>query len=515
MMAKQEAAVLSPLLVLTRSAGGANANKQFKPLHRQLYEGLRDLVLDGRIEPGAQLPATRVLARELGVSRMTVVQVFEQLMAEGYLTGKVGAGTFVSRSLPDDLLSVRRQKRQEPLQGVVPQASQSPGRQLSGRGAVIVIASTSVVTMRDEGKPRAFRTGVPALDAFPWSIWRRVTAESSRHLPLDLLNYGDPAGYAPLREVIAGYLGLSRGVRCTAQQIIIVSGSQQALDLIARILLDPGDSAWVEEPGYMGARAALIGAGAHVVPVPVDDEGLDVVSGAGMAPHARLVYVTPSHQYPLGVTMSINRRLAMLEWAHQRGAWIVEDDYDSEYRYSGYPIPAVQGLDLHSRVIYVGTFSKVLFPGLRLGYLVLPEDLVDPFTAARSLSDRQPPALEQVVVARFIEQGHFMRHVRRMRQLYAERQEYLIELGRRELAGLLELASGEAGMHLVGWLPRGTDDRAASRSALANGVEVRPLSAYAYGQNTGTLDRPGLVLGYTGVSCEELAEGVRRLAASL
>jgi GntR family transcriptional regulator/MocR family aminotransferase len=265
----------------------------------------------------------------------------------------------------------------------------------------------------------------------------------------------------------------------------------------------------------MGARAALIGAGAHVVPVPVDDEGLDVVSGAGMAPNARLIYVTPSHQYPLGMTMSIIRRLAMLEWAHQHGAWIVEDDYDSEYRYSGYPIPAVQGLDLHSRVIYVGTFSKVLFPGLRLGYLVVPEDLVDPFTAARSLTDRQPPALEQVVVARFIEQGHFMRHVRRMRQLYAERQEYLIELGRRELAGLLDLAPGEAGMHLVGWLPRGTDDRAAYRSALANGVEVRPLSAYSYGQNTGTFDRPGLVLGYTGVSCEELAEGVRRLAASL
>lgn len=511
-MAKQVAAVLSPLLVLTRSV---EADKPLKPLHRQLYEGLRDLVLDGRIEPGAQLPATRVLARELGVSRMTVVQAFEQLLAEGYLTGKVGAGTFVSRSLPDDLLSVRRQERQESLLVVVPQVSQSPGRQLSGRGAVIVIASTSVVAMRDEGKPRAFRTGVPALDAFPWSIWRRVTAESFRQLPLDLLHYGDPAGYAPLREAIAGYLGLSRGVRCTAQQVIIVSGSQQALDLIARILLDPGDSAWVEEPGYMGARAALIGAGAHVVPVPVDDEGLDVASGAATAPHARLVYVTPSHQYPLGVTMSINRRLAMLEWAHQHGAWIVEDDYDSEYRYSGYPIPAVQGLDLHSRVIYVGTFSKVLFPGLRLGYLVVPEDLVDPFTAARSLSDRQPPALEQVVVARFIEQGHFMRHVRRMRQLYAERQEYLIELGRRELAGLIELAPGEAGMHLVGWLPRGTDDRAASRSALANGVEVRPLSAYAYGQNTGTLDRPGPVLGYTGVSCEELAEGVRRLAASL
>jgi GntR family transcriptional regulator/MocR family aminotransferase len=514
-MVKQEAAVLSPLLVLTRSVGSANANRQSKPLRRQLYEGLRDLLLDGRIEPGAQLPATRVLARELGVSRTMVVQVFEQLMAEGYLTGQVGAGTFVSRSLPDDLLSVRRQKRQEPLQVVVPQASQSSGRQLSGRGAVIIMASKPVVSARDEGKPRAFRTGVPALDAFPWSIWRRVTSESFRHLPLDLFHYSDPAGYAPLREAIAGYLGLSRGVRCTAQQVIIVSGSQQALDLIARILLDPGDSAWVEEPGYMGARAALIGAGARVVPVPVDDEGLDVVSGATAAPHARLVYVTPSHQYPLGVTMSINRRLAMLEWAHQHGAWIVEDDYDSEYRYSGYPIPAVQGLDLHNRVIYVGTFSKVLFPGLRLGYLVVPEDLGDPFTAARSISDRQPPALEQVVVARFIEQGHFMRHVRRMRQLYAERQEYLLELGRRELAGLLELAPGEAGMHMVGWLPRGTDDRAASRSALANGVEVRPLSAYAYGQNSDTFDRPGLVLGYSGVSCEELAEGVRRLAASL
>ena len=495
-MAKRVAAVLSPLLVLTKGVD--------KPIQRQLYEGLRELVLDGRIAPGAQLPATRVLARELGISRMTVVQAFEQLAAEGYLTGKVGAGTFVSRSLPDDLLSVRRG---EPPHLAAPQH----GRRLSRRGAVI--ASTPVVTARDEGKPRAFRPGVPALDVFPFSIWRRVTAECFRQLPLDLLSYGDPAGYVRLREAIAGYLGLSRGVRCTAHQVIIVSGSQQALDLIARILLDPGDSAWVEEPGYMGARAALVGAGVHLVPVPVDGEGLDVVAGAASAPQARLAYVTPSHQYPLGVTMSINRRLALLEWAHQSGAWIVEDDYDSEYRYSGYPIPAVQSLDLHGRVIYVGTFSKVLFPGLRLGYLVVPEDLIDAFTTARSLSDRQPPALEQVVLARFIEQGHFMRHIRRMRQLYAERHEHLIELGRRELAGLLDLAPSEAGMHLVGRLPPGIDDRDASRRALANGVEAPPISAYSYAQ--GTLARQGLVLGYTAVSCEELTEGVWRLAAAL
>jgi GntR family transcriptional regulator/MocR family aminotransferase len=493
-MAKRVAAVLSPLLVLTPGAD--------KPLHRQLYESLRALVLDGRLASGAQLPATRVLARELGLSRMTIVQAFEQLIAEGYLTGKVGAGTFGASSLPDDL---RRGRRPEPPPAVAPQQD----RALSRRGAVI--AATPVVTVRDEGRPRAFRPGLPALDAFPFDVWRRVAAARFRRPPLELLAYGDPAGYAPLRQAIAGYLGLSRGVRCAAEQVIVVAGSQQALDLIARLLLDPGDSAWVEEPGYMGARAALVGGGAHLVAVPVDGEGLDVAAGVARAPAARLAYVTPSHQYPLGVTMSVARRLALLEWAAQRGAWIIEDDYDSEYRYSGHPIPAMQGLDLQRRVIYVGTFSKVLFPGLRLGYLVVPEELVAAFTAARALSDRQPPALEQAVLADFIEQGHFLRHLRRMRALYAERQAHLIELVHRELAGRLALAPSAAGMHLVGWLPADADDRAVAQRARAHGVEAPPLSAYALGR----LPRPGLVLGYTAVEDQELAAGVRRLAAAL
>ncbi len=255
-------------------------------------------------------------------------------------------------------------------------------------------------------------------------------------------------------------------MRCEASQVIVVNGAQQAVDLAARVLLDPGDTAWVEDPGYQGARGALIAAGIRLAPVPVDAEGLDVRRGARAAPGARLVYVTPSHQYPLGVTMSLNRRLALLEWASASGAWILEDDYDSEYRYAGRPLAALQGLDTAGRVIYVGTFSKVLFPALRLGYLVVPPELVDAFVAARALADRHSPSVTQAALADFIDGGHFARHVRRTRALYAERQAALVRAAQRTLGGLLEVAPAEAGMHLMGWLPVGVDDRVAARAAL-------------------------------------------------
>jgi len=326
-----------------------------------------------------------------------------------------------------------------------------------------------------------------------------------------LLGYGEPRGYAPLRRAVASYLGLSRAVRCTPEQVIVVDGAQMAFDLIARVLLDPGDVAWVEEPGYPGARAALSAAGARLVYVPVDPEGLDVAAGAGLEPRARLVYVTPSHQFPLGMTMSLPRRLALLDWASRAGAWVVEDDFDSEYRYEGRPLAALQGLDREGRVVYVGTFSKVLFPSLRLGYVVAPPSLVDAFVAARSVAGRHSPSVEQAILTDFIEEGHFGRHIRRMRTLYRERQTVLVEALRREAGGLLEVEPPETGIHLAAWLGEGLDDREVSREAAARGVQARPMSGFY----AGSPGRPGLELGYAAFNEEEIRRGAAQLASAL
>ena len=471
------------------------------PIHRQIYEGLRRYILEGRLAPGARLPSTRMLAEGMGVSRSTVVSAFSGLLAEGYLEGKVGSGTYVSRSLPEDMLRV--------CAGRTGDSGHRRTRGLSRRGEVL--ASTPATASRDRGGARAFRPGVSALDEFPFEEWSRLVSRRWRNPSRELLGYGDPAGYRPLREAIADHLGASRAVRCSPGQVIVVSGSQQALDLTARVLVDPGDAAWVEDPGYVGARGALLGAGINVVSVPVDEEGLDVAAGEEKKPQARLACVTPSHQYPLGVTMTLPRRLELLRWADRSDAWIVEDDYDSEYRYSGRPLEALQGLDGAGRVVYVGTFSKVLLPSIRLGYLVVPPDLVDAFVAARELTDRHSPSIEQAVMADFIVEGHFARHIRRMRTLYAERQDALVEAAREELAGLLEVRPAEAGMHLLGRLPEGTDDRQASRLAAKQGVEVPPLSLHGIEAS----QRPGLLLGYAAVESREIREGVRRLAAAL
>ena len=472
------------------------------PLYRQLYDGIRRAILAGRLKAGTRLPSTRELAGELGVSRNTVMNAFEQLLAEGYVEGHTGSGTFVSRTLPDELLnaraSERRAARTRPLR-----------RALSKRGASL--AATHINISRFEGRARPFRPGTPALDAFPFELWSRLTARHWRRPRRDLLNYGDPAGHAPLRAAIAGYLGAARAVVCEPEQVIVVAGAQQALDLAARVLLDPGDAAWVEEPGYLGAKGALAAAGARLVPVPLDENGMDVEAGAGAEPSARLVYVSPSHQYPTGVTMSLARRLALVEWASRAGAWILEDDYDSEYRYEGRPLAALQGLDAEGRVIYLGTFSKVLFPALRIGYMVVPTDLVGTFCAARALSDRHSPTVEQAVLADFIEEGHFARHVRRMRALYATRQAVLVEEARRELKGLLEVETSAAGLHLMGWLPEGSDDRVAARAAEAHGVDAQPLSSFCLARPR----RGGLILGYAAYDAAEIREGVKRLAAAL
>ena len=472
------------------------------PLYRQLYEDIRGAILKGQLKAGTRLPSTRELASDLRVSRNTVMNAFDQLLSEGYVEGHTGSGTFVSRTLPDELLNARAGQRRAAL-------AQTRRRSLSSRGALL--ASTPVNVSTGAGRGRPFRPGTPALDSFPFETWARLTAKHWRRPRRELLHQGEPGGHARLRAAVAAYLGAARAVRCEPEQVIVVAGAQQALDLAARVLLDPGDAAWVEEPGYLGAKGALRAAGARLVPVPLDGQGMNVEAGARLEPSARLVYVSPSHQYPSGVTMSLSRRLALIEWASRAGAWILEDDYDSEYRYEGRPLAALQGLDTEGRVIYIGTFSKVLFPALRLGYMVVPADLAEAFCNARALSDRHSPTVEQAVLADFIEEGHFARHVRRMRALYAARQEVLVEAARRDLRGLLEVEPSDAGLHLVGWLPAGRDDREAARAAEAHGVEAQPLSSFCLK----TPERQGLVLGYAGYDEAEIREGVARLAAAL
>jgi GntR family transcriptional regulator / MocR family aminotransferase len=473
------------------------------PLREQLYRLLREAILDGRLAAAARLPSTRVVARQTGLARQTVVEAFEQLVAEGYAIPRQASGTYVADTLPDDLLQARPRRRPA---GPVPAGP----RGLSKRGAAL--ASIQFAAAHHHEVPRLFETGTPALAEFPFELWARLIANQLRRKPIDLLGYGDAAGYRPLREAIAAYVSAVRAARCNADQVIITGGTQHAVHLAAQVLLDPGDTVWVEEPGYLGGRGALLASGAHLVPIRVDGEGLDVVAGSVSWPNARVALVTPSRHYPLGIVMSLQRRRALLEWARRAGAWVLEDDYDSEYRYTGRPLASLQGLDTDGRVVYVGTLSKVLFPALRLGYLIVPPVLVEAFTHARALGDRQGPTLDQAVLAEFIAEGHLARHIRRMRALYAARHAALLELSRRELAGLLEVEPAEAGLHVIGWLPEGVDDRAVSERVAAAGLEATALSRHYLGPPP---LRGGLLLGFSAFAEAQLASGMSRLATLL
>ncbi|HEU4588365.1 MAG TPA: PLP-dependent aminotransferase family protein [Gemmatimonadales bacterium] len=471
------------------------------PLYRQLYDEVRAAILSGRLAPGTRIPSTRALAEELDLSRNTVALAFGQLHAEGYIEGQARTGTFVTRTLPDVLLRVRAP--------VPPRASRPRLHTVSARGAVL--AGTGICPSEPvRGLVRPFRAGAPALELFPRRTWLRLAARRWRTAEAPLA-YDDPAGYQPLREAIAAHVSAARGAQCTADQVIVVNGSQQGLDLAARVLLDPGDAVWLEDPGYVGARAALLGAGARVVAVPLDGEGLSVADGERLAPDARMACVTPSHQYPTGVTMSAGRRIALLRWATRADGWIVEDDYDSEFRYASRPLACLQGMDVDGRVVYIGTFSKTLFPALRLGYLVVPSHVADAFRAARAVLDRHSPTVDQAVLADFIAEGHFARHVRRMRQVYEERQGVLLDTGRALLGGLMELEPADAGMHLVGWLPRGMDDGAMQDALGAEGIDTIALSRHAMRP----CDRGALLLGYAAFDRRTIRRGVERMAVVL
>lgn len=478
---------LGPIVVLDRRLA--------RPLHRQLYDGYRQAILDGRLRPGQRLPSTRTLAHELDVSRIPVVTAFEQLVAEGYVESRVGAGSFVSpalaarpASVPGPTASARRPgpRRVPPSPLAMPV---EPWLELRG----------------------AFRVGQPALDEFPAALWSRLVARHARKLSRRDMMYGDPMGSRALREALASHLGTVRSVQCTADQIMIVSGSQQALALAGRALLAAGDAVWVEEPGYGGARDALRLAGARIVGVPIDDDGLDVAAGIARAPTARAAYVTPSHQYPLGMILSAPRRLQLLDWARRRGAWIFEDDYDSECRYDTQPLASLHGLDGDARVLYIGTFSKILFPALRVGYLVIPQDLIPRFRRFRQAMDDFPAPLYQVVLAELIRDGHFARHLRRMRAIYADRRSALERALVRELGGATRIVGDRAGMHLVVMLPPSARDRDIAVRAARRGVSVLPLSSCYAGRRT----RPGLVLGYGATRLSEIPDAVRRLASAL
>lgn len=474
--------------------------KAAAPLYRQLYFGIREAILAGRLQSGIRLPSTRTLARDLGLSRNTAVSAYEQLLTEGYLDGRVGAGSYVSRVLPEALLHARRSPHKSP------QENSTPLPRLSQRGAMLAQLRSP------QGlPPQAFSLGLPELSAFPFEDWARLLARRWRQPPREFLVGGDPSGYRPLREALAHYLGAARAVSCDPDQILIVSGAQQALDLVARALIDPGDRVWVEEPGFSGTSSALLAAGAQLTPVPVDDEGIDVLLGRNLAPEARLICVSPSHQYPLGISMTLRRRLELLDWARAADAFVLEDDYDSEYRYAGRPLAAMQGLDENGRIIYVGSFSKVMFPGLRIGYMVAPPALVEPFRAIRRLLDSHPSSVAQAALADFISEGYLTSHIRRMRALYEERQVALLDAVQSTLGGRLKIAPDDAGMHLVGYLPDDVDDAALSQRAAANNVVAPPLSGFY----RNAPQHKGLLLGYAGVPEQEIWRATKRLSDAL
>ncbi|HYF21033.1 MAG TPA: PLP-dependent aminotransferase family protein [Ramlibacter sp.] len=469
------------------------------------YAQLRQAILEGRLRPGARLPSTRQMALDHGVARGTVVAAFEQLLAEGYLQARQGSGTRVSEVLPDALLAaVSGGAREAAVQRPI-------AASLSSRGATLAQTPFGSATGLRPGTP--FAPHLPALQEFPVRLWATIAARQARALSPAVLADADPRGQPLLRAAIADYLAGTRGVRCTGDQAIVLASVQQAVDLAARLLLEAGDGCWFEDPGYAGARAALQAAGAQVQPVPVDDDGLDVALAQQRWPHARMAYVTPAHQAPLGMALSLPRRLALLDWARRRGAWIFEDDYDSEYRYFDKPLPALQSLDPQGPVLYAGCFSKTLFPGLRIAYLVVPQALVDAFAAARSVTSRYAPVLDQLVLAEFMREGHYARHLRRMRQLYAQRRQLLVEQLERRTAGVLEVLDNPTGLNLACWLAAGwTEARAVERCAQA-GLRVQPLGAYAI--ERARQRRAGLLLGFASLTPSMIRVASEKLGRAL
>jgi GntR family transcriptional regulator/MocR family aminotransferase len=489
---KKVPSAFSPVIAVDRKAA--------KPLHKQVYDAYRAMIVERNLSAGQQIPSTRALAVELKISRIPVLTAYAQLLAEGYFESRARAGTFVCRSLPEQLTSTERR-------AIRPKQVHSGPRPIAERALLL----PPYKKFSWVGGIGAFSLACPAVDQFPLHVWSRLVMRHCRSAHANTLQYGGPWGSKHLREAVCTYLGAARAVHCEPQQVMIVTGSQQALEISARVLLDTGSPVWVEEPGYSLTRHVLIAAAARLVPVPVDNEGMDVSAGIKLCRKARAAYVTPSHQYPLGATMSASRRLHLLDWAQRSGSWIIEDDYDSEYRYGSMPIASLQGLDQNLRVIYIGTFSKTLFPSLRLGYVVIPADLVDRFAAVRHAMDVGPASFYQAVLTDFMNEGHFARHIRRMRLLYGERRTALDQALRKEFGSQVEIVGAEAGMHLAMILPKGFRDIEIANRASRENLWLWPLSPSYLSKNS----RQGFVLGFGSTQAVEMPGAVRRLKNAL
>lgn len=469
-------------------------------LFRWVYDEIRTAIVSGKLQAGVRLPSSRTLAQQQSVSRGIVVAAFEQLAAEGYIECVVGSGSFVRRVPAKPTLAAK------PLR--LAKASAGPQTRLSKRGQCL--AQQPYPKLRSS-PAEAFHLDHPALDLFPLRIWSRIAARRLRQARPELLVHGDGRGFPPLRAAIATHIATTRGVRCSAEQIVITSGTQQSLDLVARLLLDRGDPVWIEDPAYPGASALFRAVGAEVIGIPIDGEGLHWAGSRSGRRTGRMVYVTPGCQFPLGITMSLPRRRALLDWARRENAWIFEDDYDGAFCFSGRPLAALQSLDPAGNVIYSNSFNKLLFPGLRLAFLVVPPKLAGAVAAARSVVDRFPSVPFQATLFDFIAEGHFSRHVRRMREVYTKRLEALVRSAGAELSGLLELRPPHAGLQVVGWLPADMDDREAARMAADHGIDASPLSALRVDRTLPS----GLVLGATAVGERAIRLAVGRLGQAL
>ena len=471
------------------------------PAYKQLYLGMRQSIISGRLAANTRLPASRVLAAECRISRNTVMAAIDLLQSEGYVTTRVGDGTYVSGSLPEDYFL----PREPPGRTGAPAADAFPA--LSNRGRALTRLSVAA----GQTPPGVFAPDLPAFDKFPTMLWGRLMVQGWHEIQPSWLVHADPAGYVPLRQLLSQHLKAARMLNCSADEVIITSGTQQSLDLLSRVLIDQGDPVWLEEPGYLGARSAFLAAGARLVPVPVDEDGINVGLGIGLEEAPRLICVSPSRQYPLGVTMSMDRRRELLAFAENRDAWIVEDDYDSEFRYRGLPLPAMQSMDQAGRVIYLGTFSKTLLPSFRLGYMVVPRRLAAAFANAKAVIDRHPPLLEQITLANFIKSGDFSAHIRRMRKLYESRQAVLIQEVRDQCGESLKVMPADTGMHVVALLPDEIDDLVFCRKALGSGLSLRALSIYYLGP----FPKMGLILGFASTAPDRMRSGARTLRAML
>ena len=488
-------------------------------LSRQLYQALRLRVLDGRLASGTRLPATRDLAAALAISRNSVVRAYDQLYAEGFIEGRVGDGTYVAQlpqaAAPGKKLST---KVSTGLSTGLPTALSTNWLDLPVISSSKVIHSGALgrveknhLALPPSGPPRAFRVGVPAFDLFPFEVWAKLNAAFWRKPDLQQLCYGDPAGDERLRGMIAAYLRSSRGMQCSAEQIVITSGAQQGISLCAQLLVEPGDGVAIENPGYRAAGHAFAVAGARLHGVAVDSEGIDCHELNGLS-DCRLAYVTPSHQYPTGVVMSLARRLELLAWAERTQGWIVEDDYDGEYRYSGAPLAPLAALDRQGRVLYVGTFGKVAFPALRLGYLVLPPTLVQAFSQRRAVDVRHSEVSTQAVMAEFMATGHFQRHIRRMRRAALSRRNTLLAGWPRNIPGVGSLPSVAAGLHLTVAVDSQARERELVEQAASVDVEINALSGYWLPDSTTPMDqRAGLVLGFAAVPEVAISAALGRL----